>query len=228
MPAERTEKLSGIIEDEDVNNDASISSAAQISKKPKKRSKFKYLFLLILLLSGVITGMHVGGYIDVRPYVWELSPKIPFIGDYLVEYLDVPEIYTLTVAERRKLELQQWQDRLDIKEKELMAMSRQSELLSSDIEQRRQRINKQEADLLEKEKDVRVSEATAEEAELIRELTNTYRDMSPRRAAQIMAQLPNSLAVDMMKKLPQDTRASILEKMDPVKAARITEDLANP
>ena len=226
MPTEKEERLS-VIEDE-VTSDASFSSEAQISKKPKKRSKLKILFFLTLLLSGVITGMHVGGYIDVRPYVWELSPKIPFIGDYLKEHLDIPEVYTFTVAERRKLELQQWQDRLDSKEKELQAMSRQSELLTSEIESRQQRINKQEADLLEKERDIRVSEVTPEEEKLVKELTDTYRDMSPRRAAQIMAQLPNDLAVEMMKKLPQDSRASILEKMDPIKAARLTENLANP
>jgi flagellar motility protein MotE (MotC chaperone) len=228
MPSERDERLSGIIEDEDTNNDVSLYSAAQVSKKPKKRSKLKFLFLTALLLSGVVTGMHVGGYIDIRPYIWELSPKIPFIGSYLKEYLDIPEIYTLTVSERRKLELQQWQDRLDAKERELQAIINKSELLSNDIELRQQRINKQEADLLEKENETKVSEITPEEEKLIIELTNTYRDMSPRRAAQIIAQLPNDLAVEMMKKLPQDARASILEKMDPVKAARITENLANP
>ena len=228
MPVDREERLGGVIEDEDIDNDVSFSSAAQTSKKPKKRSKFKYLFLLALLLSGVVTGMHVGGYIDVRPYVWDYAPKIPFIGDYLKEHLDIPEIYTFTVTERRMLELQQWQERLDKKEKDLQAMAEKSELLSNEIESRQQRIDKQEADLLEKEIDTRMSVATPEEEELISELTNTYQDMSPRRAALIMAQLPNDLAVDMMKKLPLDARASILEKMDPIRAARITENLANP
>jgi flagellar motility protein MotE (MotC chaperone) len=132
------------------------------------------------------------------------------------------------VAERRKLELQHWQNRLDAKERELLAMAYQSELLSNDIVLRQQKIDKKETDLFEKEKDKKWTEATLNEDILIKELKNTYQEMSPRRAAQIIARLPDNLAVDLMKQLPQDTRASILEKMDPKRAARITENLASP
>jgi flagellar motility protein MotE (MotC chaperone) len=172
--------------------------------------------------------MNAVGYIDVRPIIWDVAPKIPFIGEYLKEYLNIPEVYTLTVTERRKLELQQWQDRLDIKERELNLMAYQSELLSNDIVSRQQKISKQETDLLEKEKGINRTEATNNEDILLNDLGNTYQGMSPRKAAQIVAQLPDNLAVDLMKQLPQETRASILEKMDPRRAARLTESLANP
>jgi len=105
----------------------------------------------------------------------------------------------------------------------------QLESLSNDIAERQQRIDKQETDFLAKEKSANSkSEATPEEEVLIKELTDTYREISPRRAALIMAQLPDHLAVELLKKLPQDARASILGKMEPRRAAKITEVLANP
>jgi flagellar motility protein MotE (MotC chaperone) len=228
MPAEGARKRRDTIEEDDVKYDDIESSIAPISQKPKSRSKLKLFFILTLLLTGAITGMHYGGFFDVRPLVWSVAPKIPFIGSYLNEQLNIPEVYTLTVADRRRLELQQWQERLDAKERELNAKGQQSELVSNDIALRQQKMNKQEAEFSEKEKDTKGKEVTSDEEVLIKELTNTYREMSPRRSAQIMAQLPDHLAVELIKNLPQDTRASILAKMDPKRAAKITESLINP
>jgi flagellar motility protein MotE (MotC chaperone) len=231
MPADKERKRRDIIEEEeDDNSDILVSSAVPIYKKPKSRFGFKFFLLSTMLLTGIATGMHFSGYIDVRPYIWSVAPKIPFIGDYLKSHLNIPDVYTLTVADRRKLELQQWQERLDNKEKELQAKTSQSDSLSSELASRKKRIDQQEAELFEKEKIAKTKgkEATAEEEALIKELTDTYQEINPRRAAQIMTQLPDHLAVDLMKKLPQESRASILAKMDPKRAARLTENFANP
>jgi flagellar motility protein MotE (MotC chaperone) len=50
--------------------------------------------------------------------------------------------------------------------------------------------------------------------------------MSARNAAQIVEQVSESLAVELLQKLPVDARASILGKMEPRKAARLTERMA--
>ncbi|MCL1875273.1 MAG: hypothetical protein FWF87_03305 [Synergistaceae bacterium] len=230
MPAENERKRRGLTEEEDAKNDSLASSAVPISKKSKSRHRFRSFLLIALLITGVVTGMHTSGFIDVRPYIWNVAQRIPLFENYLKTHFNIPEIYTLTVAERRKLELQQWQDRLDIRERELQAKAAQTEFLSSDLVLRQQKIDKKEADLLEKEKGVNTKgkDATPEEEALMKEITDTYQEISPRRAAQIMAQLPDHLAAELMKKLSQDARASILAKMDPKRAARITERLANP
>lgn len=231
MPAEKERIRRGITEnDEDVKGGALASSANPISKKPKSRFGFKLFLFLILLAAGLVTGMHVGGFIDVRPFIWNTVHNVPYFADYLKSHLNIPEIYTLTVAERRKLELQQWQERLDIRERELQAKTIQTELLSNDLVSRQQKIDKKEVELSDKEKNINVKgkEATAEEEALIKEITDTYQEITPRRAAQIMSQLPDHLAVELMKKLPQEVRASILSRMDPRRAARLTENLANP
>jgi len=204
------------------------SAPAPAPKKPKSRSRLKSYLFFVLLAAGAVTGLHHSGFIDARPLIWNVVPLVPYVGDYLKDYLNIPEVYTLTVDERRKLELQQWQDRLDIKERELEERAARSESLSNEIAARQQMIDRQTADLA-RERDLTVrNEATPEEEELIRELTRTYQEISPRRSAQIMEQLPDHLAVELMRNLPQDTRASILSRMDPRRAARLTENLANP
>jgi len=174
--------------------------------------------------------MHTSGAIDIRPFVWNVVPKVPFVGDALTKHIGVPEVYTLSVTERRKLELQQWQQRLDERERELQRNAAELELLNNDISQRQQKVEKQETEMLEKDKDIArgKNEASPHEEALIKEIANTYREISPRKAAGIMAQLPDHLAIELMRNLPQDTRASILARMDPRRAARITENLADP
>jgi len=227
MPADEGKRRRDTIE-EDSDSLASVA-VAPIPKKSKSWRKLKTFLLFILLIAGTVFGMHHSGYINISPFIWSTAPKIPFIGDYLTNRFNIPEIYTLTVEERRKLELQQWQDRLDIKERELKEKLVQSELLANDIAARQLRIDKQEADFSAKESDIKSrEEATPEEEALMKELSGTYQEISPRRSAQIMAQLPDHLAVELMRNLPQDARASILSRMDPRRAARLTESLVNP
>ncbi|MCL2767221.1 MAG: MgtE intracellular region [Synergistaceae bacterium] len=228
MPADEGRKRRSVTE-EDGDELALPAAVASTPKETKKRRKLKYFLFFTLLLAGLITGLHNSGIIDVRPFIWTVVPKIPFIGDYLKGHLEIPEVYTLTVEERRKLELKQWQERLDAKERGLLEKVTQLESSSGDIAAKQQRIDKKEAELLAKESDIKIrNEATPEEEALIKELTGTYQEISPRRSAQIMAQLPDHLAVELMKNLPHDARASILSRMDPRRAARLTENLANP
>ena len=229
MPVEGRRKLNDTIE-EDSKGESLASSVAFVSKKSKSRRGLKFFIFFVLLITGIIVGMHTSGTVDIRPFVWNVVPKIPFIGDYLKEHLSIPEIYTLTVSERRKLELQQWQQRLDTRERELLENSAELESLQNDIESRQRRVERQENDLLDKERVIAKgkNEATPEEEALIKEIANTYREISPRRAARIIAQLPENLSIELMRNLPQDARASILARMDPRRAARITENLADP
>jgi flagellar motility protein MotE (MotC chaperone) len=70
-------------------------------------------------------------------------------------------------------------------------------------------------------------DSSAEDA-LLNQLTRTYQELSPRRAAQIVEQLDVDLAVKLMDRLNGDARAAILGRMEPGRAAQLTERLANP
>ena len=205
-------------------------------KKKKKLGKLTFLFWLILLGLGTATGMHLSGIWDGRPLFWTIIPNIPYVGKQLADFFHVPEFYALSVGERRAVELEQWQRRLDAQERALqdrdteqMAVYESRELalveLSRDVSRLQRRLRNQQAEAAAHGD---AEGATAEEQELMNQVARTYQDMSARNAAAIVEQLRDVLAVELMMKLPNDARASILGKLKPTKAARITELMSRP
>ncbi len=200
-------------------------------KKKKKMGKLTFFFWLILLALGTATGLHLSGIWDGRPLFWNVVPQIPYVGKQLAEFFRIPEIYSLTVNERRAIELKDWQQRLDALERAL-ANSESAQGVSFDEQMnalntlsrdlgRRQRVIEQQEALLSSDNDS--SSASAAEQELMNQVARTYQDMSARNAAAIVEQLRDALAVELLMKLPNDARASIMGKIKPAKAARITE-----
>ena len=200
-------------------------------KKKKKLGKLTFLFWLILLGLGTATGMHLSGIWDGRPLLWTVLPKIPYVGKQLSEFFQVPEFYALSTQDRRAVELEQWQRRLDAIERSLeskdvdkIAEYERRELalveLSRDVSRARRRLRNEQAE----QAATQASDAPNEtEQELMNQVARTYQDMSARNAAAIVEQLRDNLAVELMMKLPNDARASIMGKLKPAKAARITE-----
>ena len=214
------------------NNDAPAEQPVIVKRKKKKKGmgKFTFFLWLLLLALGTATGMHLSGIWDGRPLFWTIIPKIPYFGPQLAEFFNVPEYYALTVGERRAVELEQWQKRLDALERSLesrdiarMEVYENRELalveLSRDVSRRQRRLREQEAAQANQESDG----PTETEQELINQVARTYREMSARNAAAIVEQLRDVMAVELLMRLPNDARASIMSKLKPTKAARITE-----
>lgn len=204
-------------------------------KKKKKLGKLTFLFWILLLALGTATGMHLSGIWDGRPLFWSIVPKIPYIGPQLAEFFQIPEVYALTSQERRAVELDQWQRRLDAWERSLesndvsrMVVYEEREQalleLSRDVARRQRRLQAQEQAVNAQNS----SGPTETEQELMNQVARTYQDMSARNAAAVVEQLRDSLAVELLMRLPNDARASILGKIKPAKAARITELMARP
>ncbi len=212
--------------------------APVVRKKKKKKGMGKFTFFLWLLLLGLGTavGMHLSGIWDGRPLFWETIPRVPYFGPKLAEFFQVPEFYALTVEERRAVELEQWQRRLDALERSLesrdvarMEVYERRELalveLSRDVSRRQRRLRAQEA---AQAADANAAGPTEQEQELMNQVARTYQDMSARNAAAVVEQLRDSMAVELLMRLPNDARASIMGKIKPTKAARITELMAHP
>ena len=197
--------------------------AAASKKKKRKRSKLGLLFLSLILALGAAVGLHFSGIWDGRPLLWSVVPKIPYVGPSLAQIFEVPERYSLTVEERRRLELEDWQKRLDEKERGVLDRQTGLEALSDDLGRRSQALEAQERLLSAASADREERSADEDEQRLIDQVAKTYQDMSARNAAQIVEQLREKLAVDLLRKLPVDARASILGKMKPQRAARLTE-----
>ena len=214
------------------NDDAPAEQPVIVKRKKKKKGmgKFTFFLWLLLLALGTATGMHLSGIWDGRPLFWTIIPKIPYFGPQLAEFFNVPEYYALTVGERRAVELEQWQKRLDALERSLesrdiarMEVYENRELalveLSRDVSRRQRRLREQEAAQANQDSDG----PTETEQELINQVARTYREMSARNAAAIVEQLRDVMAVELLMRLPNDARASIMSKLKPTKAARITE-----
>ena len=204
-------------------------------KKKKKLGKLTFFFWMLLLALGTATGMHLSGIWDGRPLFWTVIPKVPYFGPRLAEFFQVPEFYALSVGERRAVELEQWQRRLDAQERALesrdierMTVYENRELalveLSRDVARLQRRFRQQQAEHENQDNDT----PSETEQELMNQVARTYQDMSARNAAAVVEQLRDSLAVELMMKLPNDARASILGKLKPAKAARITELMSRP
>ncbi|MBR1439389.1 MAG: hypothetical protein IJ587_12735 [Synergistaceae bacterium] len=211
---------------------------APVKRKKKKKGMGKFTFFLWLLLLGLgtATGMHLSGIWDGRPVFWEIIPRVPYVGKRLAEFFQVPEFYALTSEERRAVELEQWQRRLDALERSLESrdVSRleayeKRELalveLSRDVARRQRRLRAQEANQAAENS---ANSPTEAEQELMNQVARTYQDMSPKSAAAVVEQLRDAMAVELLMRLPNDARASIMGKIEPTKAARITELMARP
>ena len=212
--------------------------APVVRKKKKKKGmgKFTFFLWLLLLALGTAVGMHLSGIWDGRPLFWETIPRVPYFGPKLAEFFQVPEFYALTVEERRAVELEQWQRRLDALERSLesrdvarMEVYEQRELalveLSRDVARRQRRLRAMEAEQASPENG---GGPTQQEQELMNQVARTYQDMSARNAAAVVEQLRDAMAVELLMRLPNDARASIMGKIKPTKAARITELMAHP
>lgn len=204
-------------------------------KKKKGMGKLTFFFWMILLALGTATGMHLSGIWDGRPLFWEIIPRVPYVGDKLAEFFQVPEFYALTTEQRRAVELEQWQRRLDAQERSLesrdiarLEVYERRELalveLSRDVARRQRRLRAMENEQSAENPDG----PTATEQELMNQVARTYQDMSARNAAAVVEQLRDAMAVELLMRLPNDARASIMGKIKPTKAARITELMAQP
>ena len=200
--------------------------AAAPAKKKKKSSKFATFLWLILLGLGVAVGLHLSGYCDGRPLFWSVVPRLPYVCKPLAEFFHIPAEYSLTVHERRTIELKDWQRRLDERERSLTGREGALDTLSGDLVYKMEDLERRETLLLAASSDARAQPPTPGEQELINQVARTYQDMSARNAAAVVEQLRDELAVDLLMKLPNDARASILGKMKPQRAARLTEMMA--
>ena len=196
-------------------------------KKKKKKSKAKLFFLLLLILAGVLGGMHLTGTWDARPLLYRTLPSLPFVGPYLGEWLQVPPEYSLTVEERRELDLEKREELLREWEEGLREREETLENLSKDLTHRENMVKTREQSLAASLEEAEKEPTEDLSQENIKRLLRVYSEMSPRNAAEIMQNLPGELAVTLLSRMPQDQAANILSKMEPPRAAFITRELAN-
>ncbi len=196
-------------------------------KKKKKKSRTKLFFLLLLVLAGVFGGLHLTGTWDARPLLYRTIPSLPLVGGHLAQWLQVPEEYSLTVEERRELDLRKRQEMLKEWEQELRNTETLLENLSRDLTNRENMVEVRERRFAASQEEVAKKPSEDLSQENIKRLLRVYGEMSARNAAEIMQNLPGELAVTLLSQMPQDQTANILSKMEAPRAAFLTRELAN-
>jgi flagellar motility protein MotE (MotC chaperone) len=202
-------------------------------RKKKKRKGCGFFIIMALLAVGAAAGLQASGGVDLRPYVYPAVPKIPYIGGELAKLLAIPEVYAMTADERRRVELEEWEAgiarevrSMDEREKDLNSLSDDLAEREKSVEDERRelaaRIEALSRDMDERAAAARNGDAGAQGAE---EIIRTFQDMSPRNAAAILEKIDDKLAVSILDGLPQDTRGTLLARMDAEIAARLTEQL---
>ncbi|MDR1514094.1 MAG: MgtE intracellular region [Synergistaceae bacterium] len=208
------------------------------SEKPRKKKKKKkrgcgFFIILILLAAGISAGLQASGNVDLRPFVYTVVPRIPKIGEPMKNALGIPESYSLTVAERRRQELEEWETviaesvrSIDARQKELDETSDDLSIREQDLDYEREnlaaRIEALSNDIMSQGAGT-VSQAQGDE---IKDIIGTFGQMSARNAAAIVEKLNPNLAVAILEGLPEDTRANILGRIEAAAAAVLTERLS--
>ncbi|MDR2780048.1 MAG: MgtE intracellular region [Synergistaceae bacterium] len=207
-------------------------------KKKKKRKGCGFFIVLLLLVSGIAAGLQASGGVDLRPYVYPIIPKIPYAGEELSKLLAIPSIYAMTADERRAVEIRDWEAliaeanrSMDEREKNLNALSDDLSAREKTLDEDRQelagRLEALSRDMAERNAAGEGSRSGAPSADEIGEIVRTFQDMSPRNAAAILEKLDDELAVSILDGVPQDTRGTLLARMDADRAARLTEQLTD-
>jgi flagellar motility protein MotE (MotC chaperone) len=207
-------------------------------KKKKKRKGCGFFIILLLLASGIAAGLQASGGVDLRPYVYPVVPKIPYVGEELARLLAIPAIYAMTADERRAMELGEWETRIaetsrsmDERERDLNALSDDLSAREKTLDDERReiaaRIEALSRDMEERDAGASAPGAGGTDPDALGEIVRTFQDMSPRNAAAILEKLDDGLAVSILDGVPQDTRGTLLARMDADRAARLTEQLTD-
>ncbi|GHV30428.1 hypothetical protein FACS1894167_11250 [Synergistales bacterium] len=212
---------------------ASALAKKKDGKKKKKGKGCGFLILLAILAAGAAAGVQASGAMDLRPYVYPVIPKLPLVGNDLREALAIPDTYSLTPEERRRIENEEWDRRIAAEVRSLDEYKRSIEKVSKDLTVKEQDLDYEREELAKKLEalssdmsgDQDAAAPTPSQQEDIKEIVNTFNQMSVRNAAGILEKLNPNLSVAILDGLPEDTRANILGRMEAEKAAGLTERL---
>lgn len=198
-------------------------------KKPRGGGRFRRLVMLGLFAVGVSLGLHFSGVVDMRDLVFRAVYGIPKVGPSLGAALGIPSIYAMSSPDRRMMEIRLLEDHLAKLKAQVDKEKERNEAISADLMERSRQVAKLQEELQVKLKELAASDDTKPRVRLesLDDVLKTYRDMSPRNAAQIIGKMDDDLAVEILSRLPNDQAAKILGRMDADRAARLTERLAN-
>ena len=211
--------------EQEVDEEQSSSRLASSRKREGKgRRRWSFFFIAFFVVIGIITGLYLTGVWDLRPTLSSFLYKLPVVGHPLAERLGLTSSLPLSADERRRMELEEWTERLNEQEAAMNETQAHIDMLMTELVEKEKKLAVKEAAFVASQKQEIKKEP--ETVEVFQSLVQTFREMSPRKAASILEELKRDLAVEILLHMPEDGVAAILARMDPARAARLTEQLA--
>lgn len=190
---------------------------AKGSKKTKKTTLIQWLFFiivpLILTISIVLIILSITGAEPVNK-VKEFANHIPVIN----QFVTTEEEATIEELERQ-YQIQVTDLESDVATAEADLLAKQVEI--DQLEQEIARINRQIEDLIDE------LDSNVDQSELISKMINTYQEMAPANAAEIIHNMTDVNVILILQDIDEVQRAAILSALDPKRAADLTEQLLN-
>jgi flagellar motility protein MotE (MotC chaperone) len=218
----------------DIDEESSAAPESRGEKSGKKKKKKRgcgFFIVMLLIAAGATAGLQLSGGMDFRPEVYPMIPRIPYIGQRMAKLLNVPEVYSLTADERRRIELDEWERSLAETKRLLDQQDEALRSLSEDLSGRGSELEEARAELAERlealsaDAERYADTGGAADGEEIRDIVRTFEEMSPKNAAAIIEKLTPNLAAAILDGMPEDFRARTLGRMDAAVAAELTEQL---
>ncbi|MBU5594960.1 hypothetical protein KQI76_07260 [Amphibacillus sp. MSJ-3] len=193
---------------------------AQISNQSNETKKITFLQWIFLIIIPLILAISIVfivlSLLDLNPIdkTKEFANKIPVINHFVT---------TEAEGEFERKE-KQYQKRINELESEIEILESDLIISSTEVDQLTQemaRLNKQ----VENFKDESPIEDEGDEDNQITALIDTYQEMAAKKAAPILTNMSNSVALSILQGIDEEQRAAILSAMDPEHAAKLTEQL---
>ncbi len=184
----------------------------------------KLKFILALIVVPLIFAMIIGGILAQMFGLFNFAPmarNIPMVGEFVPkEDPDEPM--------DREEELQRWAEELAAMQEELEEERAELERKERELEELEEELREREADLDAWEADLKAEEETmVAREERLEQLANTFEEMRPADAAEMLENQGNELALEILNRLPNDHKADILTEMDSARAAELTRLLGS-
>lgn len=198
-------------------------------RPPRKRKKGRgcgCFLLILLLLVGAALGIQLSGAADLKGHLSRAVWSLPVIGPPIGESLGLRRDIPLSAEERLMAELEERENLLRRQRLELAAEGSALQVMSADLAERAEALARRE-EILAQSLKVSAEKPEISTEDLLRSVGSIFQEMSSRKAAKILEELDEKLAVALLRGLPQDKSAEILGSMDAPRAARLTEQLAS-
>lgn len=191
-------------------------------QKEKTNPVLWFLFAIVIPLIVAVTLaviiFTVAG-VDVMAWAKKTGNNIPVLTEVITTEKEQGE---------QRLE-EKLNDTIAAKDEEISQLNRKVTNLESTIDEQEQEIVKFEKNTSNASESAASSEERTETVEnkSVKSIASSFQDMDNEQAAKIIQNLKQGLSVTILKKLPNDTRGSILEAMEPDKAAELTQLFVN-